>query len=198
MPIFLHDEYRADAYGIRFGTPAVLALGIEIAQEFGDEVGDERLKERAQAVVALVEHAVALDHPAHVAGAMGAQGDGAFGRTLENRVRRLERLHHALAMRTWQRGEHLLGRSARRVIQCCEGLATLGRERQPHLARVVLRALAGNQLEALQSLEQAAEVAEVEVEVRAELARRARAALTELVEDPRLRQRKRAAEVVRL
>ena len=58
--------------------------------------------------------------------------------------------------------------------------------------------LALHQALAPQALQQAAEVAEVEVEVGAELARGARAALADLVEHARLRQRERAAEVARL
>src|SRR5216110_2863443 len=63
---------------------------------------------------------------------------------------------------------------------------------------VVLGALARHELQAPEALQQAAEVPEVQVELGAERARRAFTALAELVEHARLRQRERAAEIVRL
>ena len=59
-------------------------------------------------------------------------------------------------------------------------------------------ALALHQALTLQALQQPAEVAEVDVEVGAELARRTFATLADLVEHARLRQRERQAEVARL
>ncbi len=58
--------------------------------------------------------------------------------------------------------------------------------------------LARHQLLAPQAGEQAAQVAQVEIEIGAELARGAGAALPELVQHTRLRQWKRAAEVARV
>src|SRR2546428_7324177 len=94
--------------------------------------------------------------------------------------------------------EHLAHRAARAVVQRAEGLASLRGERQAGLTRVVLRGLALHQLLPLEVLQQAAEIPEVEVEVGAELARGALAALPQLIEHARLRQRERASQEARL
>ena len=117
---------------------------------------------------------------------------------IENRVRLRERFHQLLAVRRRQRREHLAGRTTRSFVEHREGTPAFGRQRQAHMPCVVLGALARHQLQAPEALQQAAEVSKVQVELGAERARRAFTALAELVEHARLRQRERAAEVVRL
>src|SRR5438128_1214380 len=101
-------------------------------------------------------------------------------------------------MRRRQGREHLAHRAARAVVERAKGLAPFGRERQAGLASVVLGGLALHQALPAQALEEAAEVTKIEVEFRAERARSALAALPELIQYARLRQRERAAEVARL
>ena len=122
----IHHEDRADALAVALGNPAALALGIELAQEFGDDVGHQRLEQRAPAVLLAVEHAVALDDPAHVARPMRAQCDLAL-RAIEDRVRLGERFHQRLAVRHRQRREHLAGRTTRSFVEHREGAPAFGR-----------------------------------------------------------------------
>src|SRR6185295_14821986 len=68
-------EHRADALAVEFGDPAALAPSIEVLDEFGGDLGDERLERDVPAVFARVERAVRRRHPAHVARLMRPQND---------------------------------------------------------------------------------------------------------------------------
>src|SRR3954470_16829065 len=200
---FIDHKHRADALDMlidaAFGDPAALALGVELAQELADDVGNERLEQGTPAVFAFVQDAVALHHPPHVAGPMRPQRDLGLGfARLEHLFDRAERADEGASLRHAERCEHLAGDATRALIERGERLAALRRERQPYAPGVVPRALALHQALALQALQQAAEVAEVDVEFGAELAGRTFAALADLVEHARLGQRERQAEVARL
>ena len=67
---FGNDEDRADDLSVALGDPAALALRIEVVDEVGDDARDEGLEAFVPAVLLGVEHAVAMDDPAHVAGAV--------------------------------------------------------------------------------------------------------------------------------
>src|SRR5438874_9836257 len=85
---FLHHEYRADRLAVHLGDPAALALRVEVLDEFGGDLGDQRLEAHAPAVFLLVDRAVRPDHPAHVTGPVWAQLELAFRRAwLEHRMR---------------------------------------------------------------------------------------------------------------
>src|SRR5580765_41565 len=64
--LVVDDEDAADALAVAFGDPAALALRVEVLEEVLDDPGDQRLEARAPAVLLVVEHRVALRHPAHV------------------------------------------------------------------------------------------------------------------------------------
>ncbi len=57
------------------GDPAALAFRIELADEGGDDLRDERLELRAPAVLGGVEERLAVHDPAHVADAGLAQDE---------------------------------------------------------------------------------------------------------------------------
>src|SRR5262249_17419236 len=61
-----HDEDRADDLALAFGDPAALALRIEMAEELGGDLGDQRLELLVPAKLLGVEAAVERHHPAHV------------------------------------------------------------------------------------------------------------------------------------
>src|SRR6185369_15535618 len=56
-----------------FGDPAALLLGIEVLDEFGGDFGDQGLKTLITAVFLGVKPTVAMNHPTHVAGLVGAE-----------------------------------------------------------------------------------------------------------------------------
>ena len=60
-------EDRADGLAVEGGDPGVLAGGIVVLGELGDDLRDERLEARVEAVLARVEGAVALNDPAVLA-----------------------------------------------------------------------------------------------------------------------------------
>jgi len=68
-----HHEDRADALAVELGDPAAAAPRIEASDEIRDDAGDQRLEALAPAVLARIELAVRLHHPAEVAGAMRPQ-----------------------------------------------------------------------------------------------------------------------------
>src|SRR3989442_4102098 len=93
-----------------------------------------------------------------------------------------------------QRRQHRTRRVARARIEHGERLAALGGEAQEALPAVVRRAPCPEQAAALQALQQAAEIAEVEAEVPAQGARRGLPALRQLVQQAGLREPGRASE----
>src|SRR5438067_13077494 len=110
------------------GDPAAAAPWIEVAQELGDDVGDQRLEQRAPTVLLLVEDAVALDHPAHVAGTVRPQRDFVFcRRRLEHRLHCAEGTDQGASLPASERREHLAHGAARALVERSERLATLRR-----------------------------------------------------------------------
>lgn len=70
----LHEEDRAEALSVFLGDPAALAPGIEVLDELRHDFSDQGLEALVVAVFRPVQFAVALDDPAHVSGAVGAEG----------------------------------------------------------------------------------------------------------------------------
>src|SRR5260221_8107085 len=75
LALVVHHEHAADALAVALRDPAALALRIEVLEEVLDDSGAQRLELRTPSVLLVVEHRVAIDHPAHVAGAVLAQRD---------------------------------------------------------------------------------------------------------------------------
>src|SRR5690606_26825168 len=63
----LHEHHRADVLAILLRNPAALTLWIEVADEVRDDLRDARLEPLVPAVLAVVEHTVAVHDPTHVA-----------------------------------------------------------------------------------------------------------------------------------
>jgi hypothetical protein len=58
---------------MRLRDPAALARRVELPDEFGGDPGHQGFELLVPAILAEVQRAVALDHPAHVPGAVRAQ-----------------------------------------------------------------------------------------------------------------------------
>src|SRR5438132_6042870 len=65
---FLNQEYRADNLAFALGDPAALALGIEVLDKVGNDLGDQGFEALVVAILLGIEHAMAMHHPTHVAG----------------------------------------------------------------------------------------------------------------------------------
>src|SRR5205823_9305149 len=93
------EEDRADDFALALGDPATLALGVVAFDEPGDDLGDQRLKPRVPAVFPGVQYAVAMYHPAQVAGPVASHAirDRAcwLGGRAEQLLDRVHRSHQA-------------------------------------------------------------------------------------------------------
>jgi hypothetical protein len=98
------------------------------------------------------------------------------------------------ARRAGKRRQHARDLVARAGVEHRKGLAAPGGQRQQRAARVLRREPGPDQAAPAQRLQQAAEVAHVEVELRRQLAGARAAAPAELVDQPRLGQRVGGAE----
>ncbi len=163
---------------------------------FGDDLGDQRLEAGVETVFAGVERAVALHHPAHVAGRGSrrvARGDGVRGiassRSIVS-IAPVSSLRSLIRQRPQHRGDVVLGRA----FEPGERLAALRGQ-----AQLNLPAVAGSGLRAIRPLlvevlHDAAEIAGVEPERDADLLGRLLATMGQLVEHARLAQRERALQ----
>src|SRR6185369_184085 len=149
------------------------------------------------AVFARVELAVRLHHPAEVAGPMRPQQR--FGSCLaaQKRLHGAHRADQALAIGRGKLAQHGGDLVARAPVEERERRAPARREREQPGARVLARALGAHQAAPAERSEHAAEVARVQVQLRAQLGRGAAPAPAELVEQPRLGQRMGAADEAR-
>src|SRR2546427_8137100 len=62
---FLDAKHRPHVLTVQLRDPAALPLRVVVTDELGDDVRDQRLELLAPAVFPGVQHAVALNHPAH-------------------------------------------------------------------------------------------------------------------------------------
>src|SRR5256885_9606570 len=83
-------EHAADTLPVDFGDPAALALGVEVGDEFRDDVRDQRLERFVPPVLLPVERAVPLDDPSHVAGPVRAKRDLRRGTRSEEHTSELQ------------------------------------------------------------------------------------------------------------
>src|SRR6476469_8602761 len=96
--LLLHHEYRPDRLAVDLGDPGALALRVELAQEFGADLPDQRLEAEAPAIFIVIPLAMATDDPADISRVMGAQANG-FRPWLQDRLHGAHRLHQLLAVR---------------------------------------------------------------------------------------------------
>src|SRR4051812_26714782 len=139
---------------------------------------------------------MALHYPADVTWPVPAQRDRVrrSGFLIKQALHRLHGADQALTLAARQAAKHRRDLVARARIEQRMRLAALRRERKHAGARILRRALSAQQAAALEALQQAAEVACVEIQVGGQLARAAFAALADLADQARLGQRIRAAE----
>jgi len=71
----LDEEDVAYVLAVGFGDPAAFALGVEACEEVGGDFCYEGFEAGIPAVFFGVDYGFAMDDPAYVAGAVGAQGD---------------------------------------------------------------------------------------------------------------------------
>src|SRR5258706_8786871 len=191
----IHAEHAAEALAVALGDPAVLARPIQLLEEILDDARHQRLERGAPAPFAAVDHRVALHPPAHVARPVRTKDDLARRRWLaEERCHRAHRRYQAPPVGGRQVLEHPCHLLARARVEELPGAAPGRGQREQLAPRVLACRLRLEQRLAPQPVEQAAEVAGVEVQVGAELARRGAAAPPDLVEQARHGQRVRAAD----
>jgi two-component system cell cycle response regulator len=185
-----HAQHAAGGLAVDLGDPRGLAARVVVARVLGHDLRDERLEALVPAVLLRIEPAVSLDDPAEVAGTRRAQDDCARrGRTVEHLPHDVHGADEAPLLvvgEDVEDGADLVGRPA---VELGEGGRPLLGEADPLAAGVVGRALAGDQAVALQSREQAAEKAGVDVHLAAQVGDLGDLALAELVEHARLGQR---------
>jgi hypothetical protein len=137
---------------------------------------------------------VAFHDPAHVAGAVDAQ-QVTRGRRCRRRQQPLDRPHGADQARLVARGEcadHLADLCRRMPLERREGGAAARRQREVDLPAVGTRPLLDDHPALREAAQDAAEIAGVEAELAADLARGRLVAMGDFIKDARLRQRERA------
>src|SRR5690606_448667 len=137
----LHEHHRADVLAILLSDPAALTLWIEVADEVRDDLRDERLEALVPAVLAVVEHTVAVHDPTHVARPVRTQDVrhaplGPRAKQLFDRAHRLDEPFLLLRAQPFQKRLDLI---ARRAVDDSERLLPGGREREQLLPAVRLR-----------------------------------------------------------
>ena len=138
---------------------------------------------------------MARDHPAELAGLRRAERELAGARGLIPGV--LERVHggeDAALVGVGEALEQLADLGLGALVELLERLGTFVGQLDVLAAAVVLGPLAGHESAGLEAREQAAQVAGVEVERRAQVGDRGHVALAQLVQHARLRQRVGGAE----
>ena len=190
-----HHEGRADALAVQFGDPAALAPGIEVLDELGCDLSDQRLERNVPAILARIERAVRGGDPAHVADLMLAQNNRPgwlrIGRGCAERCfDRAHRGNDALLLGLAHRAEHRCDLIVRPLVQRRECLAALRRDGDQALARVVRGALLREQAVFGETPQDATEIAVVEVERRGKLACGGPVAMRQLVKHTPFGERK--------
>ncbi len=75
-----HEEDRADDFAIQLSDPAALAFRIIRLDETCHDLGNQSLEALVPTIFLRVQHAVAVHHPAQVAGLVRAQDAGGLPR----------------------------------------------------------------------------------------------------------------------
>ena len=114
-----HHEHRADRLAVDLGDPAVLAGGIEILQEGGDDLGHEAPRTRCPSRIPRRRALPCrLDHPAHVAGPVRPQEIG----RLVMRGRRQQPFRSCVMAATTRAWSAAASLSSIAATSCCERL----------------------------------------------------------------------------
>lgn len=186
-----HGHHRSHVFPVTLGDPAPFVRGVEVGDEVGDDACDERLEAFVPAELVGIEHAVAPDDPAEVAGLV---------RTEKVRGRGSGRVSIGGAVaQDAGNGFHggdetALGRVAQGLEECgdvvggaavedCVASSAVGRQADAGTAGVVGRALSGDEPAPAEVGQDAAQVSGVEVELAGEVGGAHGVAVGELVED---------------
>src|SRR6266576_1479328 len=104
----LNKKHRPDVFRVSLGDPATLSFWIQVLDELGDDLCYESLEAFVIVVFPPVEFAVALDYPAHVAGAVLAKnvGRGRQWRWTQNGLDIVDGSQHFLFLAGREAGEH--------------------------------------------------------------------------------------------
>ena len=196
------DEHGSHDQAVALGDPAPLALRLEVVDEIRDDTRNECLEPLVVAVFLLIQLAVAMDDPPHVAGAMRSQRErlrvGArLARGVEGIADRVHRVHDAFPPRVAEWGEHADDGVVGFAFERRERLSAGGREREVRVSAVVAVPPRGDKPAPLERAQCTAQVPAVEVERRRDIARRGAGVVRELLEHTHFRQRELAPEVRR-
>jgi hypothetical protein len=195
-----HHEHRTHWPARLLGDPAALPLRIEAAHETRNDLGHQGLEARVVAELARIERALALHHPAHVAGLGAAQHDrlgrrsacgGRRSQCAFDAAQRLDQLGAAGVIEVRDQSGSLRAGSS---LERREGLAALGRERQRAAAGVARVSLAPHQAARGEAAQDAAQVAAVQRQFARQIHCGHAVALRQLVEHAHLGQREAAGE----
>ena len=164
---FPNQEDSTNDLAVFLCNPATLALGIEILDEVGNDFGDQRFEAFVIPIFLRVECTVAMDHPPHVAGLMGAQQVGRFfgalvfvgGKNVFDHVHGRDELLLAAGWNGAQHGGDLLVGTG---FERGKHLAASSSEAQKALSAVGGGSLAADQAAAFEVGEDAAQVSGVE------------------------------------
>lgn len=193
---FLDDKHRADPHAILLGDPALVARRVEVAQEPGDDFGDIGFHLVIETVFLRIERAVAIDDPAHVAGAMRAQDKSrcrlAF--PAEQLGDDPHRCHETRLLAIGERRQQRADRRLRGAVERFERVAALRGQRDHRLPAVLRRLAAQDQALPLEVAQDPRQIAGVEIEFAAEPRGGRAVALRHRLEYPALGQRKRRVE----
>jgi len=194
------QEHRADDRAIALDDPAALALGIEVGDELAGDLGDQRLEALVPTIFLGIDDAVAMDHPADVAGLVRPQQIGLTRRPgpAEQALDRLHRGDQATLRRRRQPRQHGADLLARAFIERREGGASGRGQRQQALPSVGVRRSLGEQAAPGELGQDAAQITGIERQLAGQLGRAETPAqvgvLRQLIEHARLGQRKFAGE----
>ena len=191
-----NEEYRTDALTVALGDPAPLAARIELQDELGRDVRDQRFEALVPAVFAPVDLPVGRHDPSHVAGTVPTQRERLRrgGAGVEQPLDRLHGADQACLVGVGKRRDQCSHRLVRASVERRERAPTRGGQRQRPPARVVRRRAAAQQAARAEPLEDAAQVSAVEREVARQIARGHARAMRELVEHAHFGEREGARE----
>lgn len=189
--VLFDDEGGAGRGPFQFGDETALAAGLEVAQEFGGNLGNERLEALIPAIFFGIEPPMSRDHPADIARPVLADHGTRTGLPLPRKkaLRRGERINQRglLGERKPRQDRPRLG--IRRAVDRCEGSYAFIGQLQAPSSRVDRRAAAVEPSTRREALQDARQIGRVEIESPGQFRRPPIVALRQLVDYPRFRQR---------
>ncbi len=193
----MNEEDAAEALVVAVGDPATLAQGVEVVDEVGGDAGDEGLETFVPAILFGVEEAVTLDDPAHVSGAVGPEDirwRWPWRRVAEHGFDGGHGLDETGALVGGEWLDHLVDLLVGSLVQYCDLLLPRLCESEVGPSSVVGGGSALDEQVGFEGAEDAAEVADVEVERDGDLGGGGLVARGDLVEDAGFGEGERAIE----